>query len=63
MKCNVDKNKQNCSCTYEPCTRKGICCECVKYHRDRNAIPACFFPPDIEKTYNRSLERFISCFK
>jgi len=22
-------------------------------------MPACFFPPDVEKTYDRSIEKFI----
>ncbi len=49
----------NCKCTYEPCVRKGKCCECVPYHRDMDEIPACFFPPDAEKTYDRSIRKFI----
>ena len=30
---NKEKNLQHCNCTYEPCSRKGICCECLAYHR------------------------------
>ena len=29
MECNIEKNKRNCTCTYEPCSRKGKCCECI----------------------------------
>jgi hypothetical protein len=58
--CKVDKNKTKCNCTYEPCPRKGICCECVSYHRDSGELPACFFSPEIERTYDRSIERFVA---
>jgi len=33
--------------------------ECVEHHRQRQQIPACFFPADVEKTYDRSFARFI----
>ena len=59
--CKVTNNKLQCNCTYEPCPRKGICCECIKYHRDADELPACFFSADIERTYDRSVERFIRC--
>lgn len=58
--CKVDKNKTKCNCTYEPCPRKGICCECVSYHRDSGERPACFFSPEAERTYDRSIERFVA---
>ncbi|MFN3550473.1 MAG: DUF6485 family protein [Endomicrobiia bacterium] len=61
--CNIQKNLNFCSCTYEPCPRKGKCCECVIYHRKNNELPGCFFPKDKEKTYNRSIEYFISIQK
>ncbi|MCX7957170.1 MAG: DUF6485 family protein [Endomicrobia bacterium] len=62
INCNLKDNIQNCSCTYEPCSRKGKCCECVEYHRKHGEIPGCFFPKDKEKTYNRSVNYFISIF-
>ena len=58
--CKVNDNKAQCNCTYEPCPRKGICCECIKYHRDADELPACFFSTDIERTYDRSVQRFIA---
>ncbi len=58
--CNIDKNRAECNCTYEPCPRKGICCECLSYHRESGELPACFFPAEVERTYDRSVERFIS---
>jgi len=27
MECQIEVNKVKCSCTYEPCSRKGKCCE------------------------------------
>ncbi|MCK5282856.1 MAG: cytosolic protein [Nanoarchaeota archaeon] len=58
MECQKEKNLENCSCSYEPCSRKGVCCECIKYHLSSRELPACFFPDDIEKTFNRSFEKF-----
>ena len=56
---NKKKNITRCNCTYEPCSKKGMCCECIRYHLDRDQMPACFFPDDEEKTYDRSIENFI----
>jgi hypothetical protein len=56
--CNVDANMKNCNCTYEPCSRKGKCCECIRYHLAMNELPACCFPDDVERTYDRSFRRF-----
>lgn len=56
---NKEKNLQNCNCTYEPCSRKGICCECLAYHRRNRELPACYFPAEVEKTFDRSVARFL----
>jgi hypothetical protein len=61
--CKIEQNKSRCNCTYEPCSRKGICCECIVYHRKSGELPACYFPADVEKTYDRSIERFIETFR
>lgn len=61
--CKQKENKALCSCTYEPCSRKGICCECIRHHLKNKELPACFFPPEVEKTYDRSIQRFISIQK
>ncbi|MFW6138536.1 MAG: DUF6485 family protein [Spirochaetota bacterium] len=63
MECNIEKNKQNCNCTYEPCPRKGKCCECLTYHMSMNQMPACFFSPGAEAAYDRSIEAFISDYQ
>ncbi|HEC77407.1 MAG TPA: hypothetical protein ENI33_09180 [Thermoplasmatales archaeon] len=59
MECRKEKNLRNCPCTWEYCDKKGICCECVKYHLNNNEMPACFFPPEVERTYDRSIKKFI----
>lgn len=59
MDCQKTKNLQRCTCTYEPCSRKGICCDCVEYHRRNNELPGCFFSPVAERSYDRSIRNFI----
>lgn len=61
--CNVEKNKTGCTCTYEPCVRKGICCECVSYHRKNGELPGCLFTKSAERTYDRSIANFIATSK
>ncbi len=58
MECNQEKNLERCNCSYEPCSRKGVCCECIKYHAQMRQLPACVFPDDAERTYDRSYEHF-----
>jgi hypothetical protein len=60
MECQREKNLQACTCSYDGCPRKGLCCECVSYHRDRGEIPGCFFSSDTEKTYDRSVDNYIA---
>ena len=61
--CDQEKNLKHCTCTYEPCSKKGICCECIAYHRSMGELPGCLFPKDVEKTYDRSIERFVKTFQ
>ena len=63
MECQIEVNKANCPCTYEPCERKGKCCECITYHRRFGELPGCLFPPQFEKTYDRSIAKFVEIFK
>lgn len=59
MSCNNQSaNAKNCNCTY-PCSRRGNCCECLKYHRSAGELPACYFNKEYEKTYNRSVENYL----
>ena len=55
---NNAANVARCNCTYDPCSRKGKCCECLKYHLVMDELPACCFPDDVERTYDRSFQRF-----
>jgi len=59
MECKKEENIKDCPCTYPGCERKGICCECIKYHWGRGELPACFFSKEVEKTYDRSIKKFI----
>lgn len=56
------RNMDNCSCTYSGCPRKGNCCECIRYHLKSNQLPACAFPEEVEKTYDRSFQKFIETY-
>ena len=59
MECRKERNLKDCNCTYKGCARKGICCECVRYHRQRGELPACFFGKEAEASYDRSFEKFL----
>lgn len=61
--CKIEQNRKVCNCSYEPCARKGICCDCLRYHWQKRQLPACFFPDEVEKTYDRSIERFIEVYQ
>jgi hypothetical protein len=56
---NQSANLARCTCTYEPCERKGLCCECLSYHRAKDELPACYFTPEVERTYDRSIAQFL----
>lgn len=58
MECKKERNLENCTCTYNSCSRMGVCCDCVAYHLQSRQLPGCFFPPQAEKTYDRSFEHF-----
>ena len=62
MECKKEQNKVNCNCSY-PCSKKGICCDCISYHRQMGELPACYFPDDIERGYDRSVDNFIKIYK
>ena len=58
MECIKQKNLKKCNCSYDPCPRKGNCCECIAYHLAMRQLPACAFPDDAERTYDRSFAHF-----
>jgi len=57
--CSSSANAASCNCSY-PCSKKGVCCKCIAYHRSNGELPACYFPPDAERTYDRSVSYFIN---
>ncbi len=59
MECNKKQNIIECNCSYGSCPRKGICCECVSYHRRAGELPACYFDDSAERTYDRSIDYFV----
>lgn len=63
MQCAQQNNADNCPCTYTSCERRGACCQCVTYHRDRNQMVACYFTPEVERTYDRSMRAFLGQFQ
>ena len=62
IECSKQENQNQCNCSY-PCDKKGLCCECISYHRQRGELPACYFPNEIERTYNRSIENYFRTCK
>jgi len=61
--CTRKKNRAKCSCTYEPCGTKGVCCDCLSKHLGAGEFPACLFPADVESTFDRSIECFIKTYQ
>jgi hypothetical protein len=35
----------------------------MAYHWKMGEFPACYFPSDVEKTYDRSIEKFIDTYQ
>lgn len=60
---SLERNMNRCNCSYPGCPRKGTCCECLHYHLAMNQLPACAFPDDVEKTWDRSFKRFAQLYK
>jgi hypothetical protein len=56
---NREINLENCTCTYQGCDRKGLCCECIRHHREAGEIPGCLFPKETEKTFDRTVRKFV----
>ncbi len=56
--CSIESNAKKCNCTY-PCERRGICCECISYHRRSGELPACYFTREAERSYDRSVENYL----
>lgn len=64
MECkNLASNTRTCNCTYPGCERKGLCCECLSYHRSMGQLPACYFTKEAERTWDRSVDCFLKTRK
>jgi len=64
MECkNYQKNLEICACSYPGCSKKGYCCECIAYHKAAGQLPGCLFTPEAERSYDRSIAKFISSNK
>lgn len=63
MECLKNENMGMCTCSYPGCAKKGICCQCLHYHRRKGALPACYFPEDVEKGYDRSIANFVKIWQ
>ncbi len=59
MECKKDANLNRCNCSYPSCSRKGVCCDCLAFHLRSRELPACAFPADAERTYDRSFSHFV----
>ncbi len=58
MECKKEQNLEHCNCSYDPCQRKGVCCDCIAYHLRSRQLPGCCFSAEGERTYDRSFEHF-----
>jgi hypothetical protein len=58
MECKKEENLKHCNCSY-PCSKRGMCCDCIRSHRANGELPACYFDEQTEKTYDRSVENFL----
>ena len=63
MECLQETTLESCACTYATCHRRGMCCQCIQYHLKARELPGCCFPPEAEKTYDRSFEHFARLVK
>ena len=55
----AEVNASLCNCSVAGCTRHGLCCECLHFHRERGELPGCYFSEKEERTYNRSIEFYV----
>jgi hypothetical protein len=58
MECKKETNLARCNCSWPSCSRKGVCCDCIAYHLKSRELPACVFPPEAERSYDRTFAHF-----
>ena len=63
MECRKSENARECACTYTSCEKRGLCCECIASHLAQKQLPGCCFPPEAERTYDRSFKAFAKAWK
>ena len=63
MECKKQSNLDKCTCTYTSCDKQGVCCDCLEYHLASRQLPGCCFPPEVEKTYDRSFAAFAKAWE
>jgi hypothetical protein len=39
-----------------------MCCDCLQYHLKAKQLPGCCFPPEAERTYDRSFQAFVKAW-
>ena len=60
---NFEKNMKRCTCTYPGCVNHAVCCDCLHSHLANKELPGCCFPPEAERTYDRSFAAFAKAWK
>lgn len=38
---NKQENEEDCPCVDDYCEGHGICCECLRHHKNKGGLPAC----------------------
>ena len=38
---NIESNEENCPCSSVECDRRGVCCECIRAHLEKDSLPSC----------------------
>ena len=64
MECsNESKNLAGCGCSYPGCPAKGALLRVFAVSFEKQELPACCFPADVERTSDRSFKRFAQIHK
>jgi len=63
MECKQKEILERCNCSYPGCPKKGHCCDCLAYHLAKRQLPACCFPDEVERTWDRSFESFAKAWE
>jgi hypothetical protein len=58
MECKKEQNLKDCTCPFTSCSKRGICCECIKSHLKNRELPGCCFDIKTAESHERSFEHF-----